>query len=171
MLFTGSSKLGKEYIKAIYCYLAYLIYMQSTSYEMLGWMTHKWNQDCRSNINNLKYADDTTLMAESEEELKCLLRRVKDESQKPDLRLSIQKCKIVASGPITSWQVEGEKVKTVTAFILMGSKITVGSDCSHKIKRHFLLGRRAMTNLDSILKAKISLCQQRSILSKLWSFQ
>ena len=167
----GFSKLGKEYIKAIYCHLAYLIYLQSTSCEMLGWMTHKWNQDCQSNINNLKYADDTTLMAESEEELKCLLRRVKDESQKPGLRLSVQKCKIVASGPIISGQVDGEKVETVTAFILLGSKITVDGDCSHKIKRHFLLGRRTMTNLDSILKTKISLCQKRSILSKLWSFQ
>ena len=97
MLFTGSSKLGKEYIKAIYCYLAYLIYMQSTSYEMLGWMTHKWNQDCRSNINNLKYADDTTLMVASEGALKSLLMMVKEESEKAGLKLNTQKTKIMAS--------------------------------------------------------------------------
>ena len=103
------------------------------------------------NINNLRYADDTTLMAESEEELKSLLMTVKGESEKVDLRLNIQKTKIMASGPITSWQIDGETVETVADFILGGSKITADSDCSHEIKRHLLLGRKVMTNLDSIL--------------------
>ena len=103
------------------------------------------------NINNLRYAHDTTLMAESEEELKSLLIKVKKESEKVGLKLNIQKTKIMASGPIPSWQIDGE---TVTDFILGGSKITADSDCSHEIKRHFLLGRKVMTNLDSILKSR-----------------
>ena len=106
------------------------------------------------NINNLRYADDTILMAESEEELKSLLMKVKEESEKVGLKLSIQKTKIMASGPITSWQIDGEIVKTVTDFILGGSKISADGDCSHEIKRHLLLGRKAMTNLDSILKSR-----------------
>ena len=106
------------------------------------------------NINNFRYPDDTTLMAESEEELKSLLRKVKEESEKVGLKLSIQKTKIMASGPITSWQIEGETVETVTDFILGGCKITEDGDCSHEIKRHLLLGRKAMTNLDSILKGR-----------------
>ena len=104
----------------------------------------------RRNINNLRYADDTTLMAESEEELKSLLMRVKEESEKAGLKLNIQKTKIIASSPITSWQIEGEKVEAVTDFIFLGSRITVDSDCSHELKRHLLLGRKAMTSLDSI---------------------
>ena len=108
----------------------------------------------RRNINNLRYADDTTLMAEREEELKSLLMKVKEESEKVGLKLNIQKTKITASGPITSWQIDGEKIETVTDFIFLGSKITVGSDCSHEIKRLLLLGRKAMTNLDSILKSR-----------------
>ena len=108
----------------------------------------------RRNINNLRYADDTTLMAESEEELKSLLMKVKKESEKVVLKFNIQKTKIMASGPITSWQIEGETVETVTDFILGGSKITADGDCSHEIKRHLLLGRKAMTNLDSILKSR-----------------
>ena len=107
-----------------------------------------------SNINNLKYADDTTLMAESEEELKCLLVKVKEESEKVGLKLNIQKTKIMASGPITSWQIDRETMETVTDFIFLGSKITADGDCSHEIKRPFLLGRKAMTNLDSILKSR-----------------
>ena len=103
------------------------------------------------NINNLRYADDTTLMAESEEELKSLLMKVKEESEKVHLRVNIQKTKIIASGPITSWQIDGE---TVTDFIFGGSKITAEGDCSHEIKRHLLLGRKVMTNLDSILKSR-----------------
>ena len=106
------------------------------------------------NINNLRYADDTTFMAESEEELKGLLVKVKEESEKAGLKLNIQKTKIVASGPITSWQIDGETVETVADFILGGSKITADDDCSHEIKRHLLLGRKVMTNLDSILKSR-----------------
>ena len=106
------------------------------------------------NINNLRYADDTTPMAEREEELKSLLMKVKEESEKVGLKLNIQKTKIIASGPITSWQIDGETMETVTDFILGGSKITVDGDCSDKIKRHFLLGRKAMTTLDSILKSR-----------------
>ena len=108
----------------------------------------------RRNINNLRYADDTTLMAESEEELKSLLMNVKEESEKGGLKLNIQKTKIMASGPITSWQTDGETMKTVTDFIFLGSKITVDGDCSHEIKRCLLLGGKAMTNLDSILKSR-----------------
>ena len=107
----------------------------------------------RRNINNLRYADDTTLMAESEE-LKGLLMKVKEESEKLGLKLNIQKTKIVASGPITSWQIDGETVETVADFIFWGSKITVDGDCSHEIKRRLLLGRKVMTNLDSILKSR-----------------
>ena len=103
-------------------------------------------------MNNLRYADDTTLMAESKEELRTFLMRVKEESEKAGLKLSTQKTKIMASGPITSWQIDGEKVETVIDFTLLGSKITVDGDCSHEIKRHLLLGRIAMTNLVSILK-------------------
>ena len=106
------------------------------------------------NINNLKYADDTTLMAESEEELKSLLMKVKEESEKVGLNLSIQKTKIMVSGLITSWQIDGETVETVAEFILGGSKITAYGDCSHEIKRRLLLGRKVMTNLDSILKSR-----------------
>ena len=103
------------------------------------------------NINNLRYADDTTLMAENEEELKSLLMKVKEEIEKVGLKLNIQKMKIMASGPITSWQIEGE---TVADFIFLGSKITVDGDCSHEIKRRLLLGRKVMTNLDSILESR-----------------
>ena len=106
------------------------------------------------NINNLRYADDTTLMAESEQGLKSLLMKVKEESEKVGLKLNIQKTKIMASGPITSWQIDGETMETVTDFIFLGSKVTADSDCSHEIKRHLLLGKKAMTNLDSILKSK-----------------
>ena len=105
----------------------------------------------RRNINNLRYADDTTLMAESEAELKSLLMRLKDESEKVGLKLNIQKTKIMASGPITSWEIDGE---TVSDFIFVGSKITADGDCSHEIKRCLLLGRKVMTNLDSILKSR-----------------
>jgi len=106
------------------------------------------------NINNLRYADDTTLIAESEEELKSLLMKVKEESEKVGLKLNIQKTKIMPSGPITSWQIDGETMETVSDFIFWGSKITTDGDCSHEIKRRLLLGRKAMTNLDSILKSR-----------------
>ena len=106
------------------------------------------------NINNLRYADDTTLMTEREEELKSLLMKVKEESEKVGLKLSIQKTKIMASGPITSWEVDGETVETVADFIFLGSKISAGGDCSHEIKRRLFLGRKVMTNLVSILKSR-----------------
>ena len=106
------------------------------------------------NINNLRYADDTTLLAESEEELKRLLMKVKEETEKVGLKLNIQKTKIMASGPITSWEIDGETVETVSDFIFGGSRITADGDCSHEIKRHFLLGRKVMTNLDSILNSR-----------------
>ena len=106
------------------------------------------------NINNLRYTDDTTLLAESEEKLKSLLMKVKEESEKAGLKLNIQKIKIMASGPITSWQIDGETVETVRDFILGAFKITADGDCSHEVKRHLLIGRKAMTNLDSILKSK-----------------
>jgi len=108
----------------------------------------------RRKINNLRYADDTTLMAESEEKLKTLLMKVKEESEKVGLKLNIQKTKIMASGPITSWQIDGETVEAMTDFIFGGSKITADGDCSHEIKRRLLLGRKVMTNLDSILKSR-----------------
>jgi len=126
---TGS-KLGKEYVKAVYCHPAYSTF-----------------------INNLRHADDTTLMAESEEELKSILK-VKEESENAGLKLNIQKIKIMAPGPITSWQIDGETVETVADFIFLGSKITGDGDCSHEIKRCLLLGRKVMTNLDSILKRR-----------------
>ena len=106
------------------------------------------------NINNCRYTDDTTIMSESEEKLKSLLIKVKEESEKVGLKLNIQKTKIMASSPITSWQIDGETMETVTGFIFLGSKITADGDCSHKIKRPLLLGRKAMTNLDSILKSR-----------------
>ena len=106
------------------------------------------------NINNLRYADDTTLMAESEEELKSLLMKVKEESEKVRLKLNIQKTKIMASGPITSWEIDGETVKTVSGFIFFGSKVTADGDSSHEIKRRLLLGRKVVTNLDSICKSR-----------------
>jgi len=112
------------------------------------------NKIARRNINNLRYADDTTLKAESEEELKSLLTKMKEDSEKVGLKLNIQKTKIMACGPITSWQIDGEITETVTHFIFLGSKITADGDCSHDIKRHLLLGRKAMTNLDSILKSR-----------------
>ena len=106
------------------------------------------------NINNLRYADDTTLMAESEEELKSFLMKVKEESEKVGLKLNIQKTKIIASGPITSWETDGETVETVADFIFLGSNITADGDCSHEIKRRLLLGRKYMTNLDSLFKSR-----------------
>ena len=113
------------------------------------------------NINNLRYTDDSTLMAESEEELKSLLMKVKVENERVGLKLNIQKTKIIASSPLTSWQIVGETVETVVDFIMGGSKITADGDCSHEIKRRLLLGRIAVTNLDSILKSRKLLSQQR----------
>ena len=121
------------------------------------------------NVSHLRYADDTTLMAEREEELKSLLMKVKEESEKVGLKLNIQKTKTVASGPITSWQIDGE---IVADFIFGGSKITVDGVCSHEIKRHLFRGRKIMTNLDSILKSRdVTLPTKRSVSSRLWFFQ
>ena len=117
----------------------------------------------RRNINNLRYADDTTLMAESEEELKSLLMKVKEESEKVGLKLNIQKTKIMPSGPITSWQIDGETMETLTNFIFSGSKITEGGTCSHEIKRCLFLGRKALTNLDRVLKSRDITLQHRSV--------
>ena len=123
---------------------------------MLDWNKYKLESRLIAGryINNLRYADDTTLMAESEEELKSLLMKVEEESENVGLKLNIQKTKIMASGPISSWEIDGETVETVSDFILGGSKITADGDCSHEIKRRLLLGRKAMTNLDSILKSR-----------------
>ena len=126
-------------------------------------MSTSWNQDCQEN-NNFRYADDTTLMAEKEQDLKGLLIKVKEESEKVGLKLSIQKTKIMAFGPITSWQIDGETVETVTDLnISLSSKITADADCSCEIKRCLLLGRKAVTNLDSILKGKDITLPTRSI--------
>ena len=158
------SKLGKEYNKAVYCHPNYLTSMQNTSCKMLGRMKYKLEiKILRRNINNLRYTDDTTLMEESEEELKSLLMKVKEESEKVGLKLNIQNMRIMASSPTTSWQIDEKTMETATDFIFLGSKITRDSDCSHEIKRHLLLGRKAMTILDSILKAEMSHCQQRFI--------
>ena len=137
---TGS-RLGKEYIKAVYCHPAYLTYIQSTSSKMLDWMKPKLE---------LRLPGETS----SEEELKSLLMKVKEESEKVGLKLNIQKTEIMASGPITSWQIDGERVETMTNFILGGSKITADGDCSHEIKRCLLLGRKIMINLDNFLKSR-----------------
>ena len=122
------------------------------------------------NINNLRYADDTTLMAESEEELKSLLMKVKEESEKVGLKLNIQKTKIMASGPITSWQIDGETMETVTDFNFLDSKITADGDCSHEIKRCLLYGRKVMTNLDSTLKSQRHYFANRGPSSQGYSF-
>ena len=133
---------------------------------MLDWSSTSWNRIARRNINNLRYADDTTLMAESEEELKSLLMKGKVESKKVGLKLNIQKTKIMASGPITSWQIDGETMETETDFIFLGSKITADGDCSHEIKRRLLLGRKVMTNLDSIFKSRDITLQTKVCLVK-----
>ena len=127
---------------------------------MLGWMNQKI---ARRNINNLRYADDTTLMVESEEELKSLLINVKEENEKVSLKLNIQRTKIMASGPITSWQINGETMETVTDFIFLGSQITADGDYSHKTKRCLLLGRKSMTNLDNLLK-----CRDNTLLTNVY---
>ena len=156
---TGSG-LRKEY-KAVYCHPVYLTYMQSTSRGLEE--SQVGNQDCQErkkkkiagrNINNLRYVDGITLMAESEEELKSLLMRVKEESEKSGLKLNIKKTKVMASSPITSWQIEGEKVEAGTDFLFLGCKITVDCDYSHEIRWSLLLGRKAVTKLDSMLKSR-----------------
>ena len=133
------SRMGKEYNQAAYRHPDYLISMQSASCKILDWMNHKLeSRFARRNINNLRYANDTTLMAESEEELKSLLMSVNEEGEKTGLKFNIQNSEIMASGPITSWEIHGETVKTVSDFIFWGSKIFADGDCSHEIKRHSL---------------------------------
>ena len=149
---TGS-KLGKEYVKAIYCHPAYFKSMQSTLCEMPGWMKHKLGSRLLGEISVTSDADDTTLMAECEEELKSILMKVKEESEKASLKFNIQKTKIMASSPITSWQINGETMETVTDYFL-GLLTTENGDCSHEIKRCLLLRRKAMPNLDCILKSR-----------------
>ena len=147
---TGS-KLGKEYIKAVYCHPVYTEYfMQNARLDD----AQAGIKIARRNMNNLSYADDTTLMAESEEELKSFLMKVKEDSEKVSLKLNIQKTKISASGSITSWQIEGEAMETVTDFILGGLQNHCRWYCSHEIKRRLLLERKVMTNLDRILKSR-----------------
>ena len=144
---------------------------------MPGWMKHKLESRLPgertrygTSINNPRYVDDASLMAESEEEMKTLLKKVKEESEKVGLKLNIQKTKIMVSGVI-SWQIDGETMETVTDFILGGSKITADGDCSHEIKRCLLLGRKVMTNLDSILKSRDITLPTKSVYSRLWFFQ
>ena len=145
--------------------------MQSTSWETLVEETQAGIKIAGRNINKLRYADDTTLMAESEEELKSLLMKVKEESEKVGLKLNIQKTKIMASGPITSWEIDVETVETVADFIFLGSKITADGDWCHGIKRCLLLGRKAMTNLDSVLKSRDITLHTKVLIVKLWFFQ
>ena len=156
---TGS-KSEKEYVKAVYCHTAYLTYaeyiMRNTGLDE----AQVEIEIAKRNVNHLRYADDTTLMAESEEELKSLLMKVKEESENVGLKINIQKTKIMASGPITSWQIDGETVETVSDLIFLGSKITADGDCSHEIKRRLLLGRKFMI---AYSKAETLLCQQRSV--------
>ena len=151
--------MGTEYVKAVYCYPAYLTHVQSTLCEMPDWMKHKLESRLLGEISIT--SDNTTLMAESEEELKSLL--MKEESEKAGLKFNVQKTKIMAFGPITSWQIDGETMETVTGFLFLGSKITVDGDCSHEIKRGLLLVRKAMTNLACILKSRDITYRQRSI--------
>ena len=148
-------KLGKEYVKAVYCHSAYLtLYAEYIMWNAGLDEAQAGIKIAKRNINNLRYADDTTLMAESKQELKSFLMKVKEQSEKFGLKLNIQKTKIMASGPITPWQIDGETMETVTDFIFLGSKISADGDCSHEIKRCLLLGRKVMTNLDSILKSR-----------------
>ena len=146
------SKLGKEYVKAVYCHPAYLIYMQSTSCEMPGSMRHKLESRF---LGEISITSDMQVMPplwqKVKKNYKSLLMKVEEESAKVGLKLNIQKTKLMASGPITSWQIDGGTVETVSFFIFWGSKITADGDCSHEIKRHLLLGRKVVTNLDSIL--------------------
>ena len=174
---TGS-KQEKEYVKAVYCHPAYLKNLNAEYIMRNAGLDEAQGRIkiAGRNINNLRYADDTTLMAESEEELKSLLMNVKEESEKAGLKLNIQKAKIMASGPITSWQWRmpwhGETMETVRDFIWRGgSKITADGDCSHEIKRQLLFGRKAMTNLDSILKSRDITLPTKVCLVKLWFFQ
>ena len=150
---TGS-KWRKEYIRAAYCPCLFNLYTKFIIRNARLDETQGGIKIARRNINNLRYADDTILMAESEEELKSLLMKVKEERENVGLKLNIQKTKVMSSSPITSWQIDRETMPTVTDFIFVGSKIIADGDCSHEIKRSLLLGRKTMNNLDSILKSR-----------------
>ena len=155
---TGS-KLRKKCISAVYCHPAYLTSMQSTSCEITRLDELQAGiKIARRNINNLRFTDGTILMAESKEKLKSLLMKVKEESENAGLKLNIKKMKIMASCPITSWQIDGINVETVLDFIFLGSKINADSDCRHEVKIHLLLGKIAVINLGSVLKSRTSLC-------------
>ena len=158
---TGS-KSGKEYVKAAHCHPIFNLYAEYIMWNAGLDEAQAGIKIAGRNINNLRYADDTTLMAESEE-LKSLLMKMKEETEKVGLKLNIQETKIMALSPITSWQIDGETMETVTDFILRGSKITADGDCSHEIKRRLFLRRKVMTNLDSILKSKDITLPQRSV--------
>ena len=145
---------GKEYIKVVYCHPAYLTYMQNTACKIPGWMKYILESRLLGEIWITSVCRWATLMAESEEELKSLLMKVKEASEKLGLKLNIQKTKIMACGPITSWQIGGETMEIVRDFIFLDSKITADDHCSHEIKRHLLFVSKAMTNLDSILKSR-----------------
>ena len=145
------SKLGKEYVKAVYCHPVYLTSKQSASCKMPGWIKFKLESRFPGELST---TSDTQMMPSLWQKLKSLLMKVKEESEKVGLKLNIQKTKIMASGPITSWQIDGETMETVTDFLFLGSKITADGYCSHEIKRRLLLGRKYMTNLDSILKSR-----------------
>ena len=150
---TGS-KYEKEYVKAVYCHPAYLTSIRRTSWEMPGWMKHKLESRLMGEISVTSDMQMTPPYAEGEEELKSLLMKMKEKNEKLGLKLNIQKTKMMARGPITSWEIDGETVETVADFILGGSKITADGNCNHEIKRCLLLGRKVMTNLDSILKSR-----------------
>ena len=165
------SELGKEYDKAVYCYLVYLTSLQSTC-KMPGWMNHKLKSRLLGEISATSdAADNTSLMAKSEKELKSLLMKVKKESEKVGLKLNTWKTKIMTSGPMASWQIDVETMEMVSDFIFLGSKITADGDCNHEIKRHLLLRRKAMTNLDSILKSRDIILPTKVHLVKLRLFQ
>ena len=167
---TGS-KQEKEYVKTAYCHPAYITY---TDYIMQNAGLDEAQAGIKianTNINNLRYADETTLMAESKQELKNFLMKVKKESEKAGLKLNIQNTKITASSLITSWQIDGETMETMTDFILLGYKIPADGDCSYEIKRCFLLGKKAMTNLDSILKSRDIILLTKVCLVKAMVFQ
>ena len=150
----AGSKSGKEYVKAVQCHPAYLNYMQSTSWEMSGWMKHKLESRLPGEISIISDMQMTSPVWQKVKNLKSSLMKVKEESEKTGLKLNIQKTKNMASSPITSWQIDGETVETVADFTFLGSKITVNGDWRHEIKRHLLLGRKAMTNLDNLLKSR-----------------
>ena len=157
----NGSKLGKEYIKGVYCLCLFNLYAEYIMRNARLDEAQAGIKIARKNINYLRYADDTTIMAESEEELKSLLMKVKKESEKAGLQLNIKNTKITASVPITPWQIDGETMETVTDFVFLGSEITADGNCSHEIKSRLLLGRKAMINIDSILKSRFITLQTK----------